>query len=108
VPSLSVLEGWWIEGHAEGATGWAIGNDGDLPEVSTAESAALYEKLEETVLPLFYGRPSRFTEIMRSTIAINGSFFNSQRMVAQYMANAYFPEKQRDAVREALAEQAAG
>jgi starch phosphorylase len=108
VPSLSVLEGWWIEGHAEGATGWAIGNDRDLPEGSTSESAALYEKLEETVLPLFYGRPTRFTEIMRSTIAINGSFFNSQRMVAQYMANAYFPEKEREGVREAFARETAG
>jgi starch phosphorylase len=106
VPSLSVLEGWWIEGHAEGATGWAIGTDGELPEGSTAESAALYEKLEETILPLFYGRPTRFVEIMRSTIAINGSFFNSQRMVAQYVANAYFPE--REAVPAACAEQAAG
>jgi starch phosphorylase len=99
VPSLSVLDGWWIEGHAEGATGWAIGNDGDLPQDSSAESASLYQKLEDTILPTFYGRPSRFAEIMRTTIALNGSFFNSQRMVSQYVANAYFPEKEQDAVR---------
>jgi starch phosphorylase len=97
VPSLSVLDGWWIEGHAEGATGWAIGSDGDLPGDSSTESVSLYDKLEETILPLFYGRPSRFAEIMRSTIAINGSFFNSQRMVSQYVANAYFPEKEQTA-----------
>jgi len=94
VPSLSVLDGWWIEGHAEGATGWAIGSDGDHREDPSTESVSLYDKLEETILPLFYGRPFRFTEIMRSTIAINGSFFNSQRMISQYVANAYFPEKE--------------
>ena len=90
VPSLSVLDGWWIEGHAEGATGWSIGTDGDRGD-STAESVSLYDKLQETILPCFYGRPYRFAEVMRSTIAINGSFFNTQRMVSQYVANAYGP-----------------
>jgi starch phosphorylase len=88
VPSLSVLDGWWIEGHAEGATGWAIGS----ADVHEDEAASLYDKLDETILPLFYGQPNRFGEIMRSTIALNGSFFNSQRMVGQYVANAYFPD----------------
>src|SRR5215212_7792575 len=32
VPSLSVLDGWWIEGHIEGVTGWSIGPS---PEEST-------------------------------------------------------------------------
>lgn len=105
VPSLSVLDGWWIEGHAEGATGWAIGTDGDLPADSSRESVSLYDKLEETILPLFYGRPFRFAEIMRSTIAINGSFFNSQRMISQYVANAYFPEEEPSARRAAPAAQ---
>jgi starch phosphorylase len=93
VPSLSVLDGWWIEGHAEGATGWAIGAESDQPESLADETASLYDKLEQTILPLFYGQPSRFTEVMRSTISLNGSFFNSQRMISQYVANAYFPEK---------------
>ena len=97
VPSLSVLDGWWIEGHAEGATGWAIGTDDDRHEDAAVESTSLYDKLEQTILPTFYGRPSHFTEIMRSTIALNGSFFNSQRMLSQYVANAYFPEKERSA-----------
>jgi len=108
VPSLSVLDGWWLEGHAEGATGWAIGSDGDLPADSSTESVSLYDKLEEAILPLFYGRPSRFAEIMRSTIAINGSFFNSQRMMAQYLANAYFPEKEQKAPGVASAGQRSG
>lgn len=103
VPSLSVLDGWWIEGHAEGATGWAITADSDAAEDSSAESTSLYNKLEEAILPTFYGRPSRFAEIMRSTIALNGSFFNAQRMVSQYVANAYFPKKEENAHRVASA-----
>ena len=38
---------------------------------------------------MFYGTPNRYTEVMRSAIAMNGSFFNTQRMVQQYLANAY-------------------
>ena len=98
VPSLSVLDGWWIEGHAEGATGWAIGTENDLHEPPSAEATSLYDKLEQTILPMFYGEPLRFVEVMRSAISINGSFFNSQRMLSQYVANAYFPETERPAV----------
>ena len=90
VPSLSVLDGWWIEGCVEGATGWAIGYDEDM-EDSTVEIASMYDKLERIVFPLYYGRPTAFGQIMRSVIALNGCFFNTQRMVAQYVANAYFP-----------------
>lgn len=90
VPSLSVLDGWWIEGNIEGTTGWSIGHANEVEDVSV-ETASLYDKLERIIVPLFYGSPSAFAEIRRSAIAINGSFFNSQRMVFQYAANAYFP-----------------
>jgi starch phosphorylase len=93
VPSLSVLDGWWIEGCLEGITGWAIGHGEDVPEDATAEVASLYDKLELLILPMFYGRPAAYAEVMRGAIAVNGSFFNTQRMVAQYMSNAYFPEQ---------------
>ncbi len=89
VPSLSILDGWWLEGHLEGVTGWAIGEDGDLPSNPAREALSLYDKLEYVVLPLFYGRPLGFGEVMRSAIALNGSFFNAQRMMAQYLRNAY-------------------
>jgi starch phosphorylase len=89
VPSLSVLDGWWIEGCLEGITGWAIGHGGDLAEDAAAEATSLYDKLELLVLPMYYGRPAAFAGVMRSTIAVNGSFFNTQRMVSQYVANAY-------------------
>ncbi len=93
VPSLSVLDGWWVEGWAEGAIGWAIGHDDGLVDDETAEVASLYDKLERIILPMFYGQPFAFAEVMRSTIAMNGSFFNTQRMVSQYASNAYFPEE---------------
>jgi len=90
VPSLSVLDGWWVEGHFEGVTGWAAGTDKDsAPE---AEVLSLYDKLERVILPTYYARPRAFAEVMRSAIAVNGSFFNTQRTVSQYVMNAYFPE----------------
>jgi len=88
VPSFSVVDGWWIEGHIEGITGWAVGNS-ELAEDFTSEVAALYDKLEREIVPMFYGRRNRYIEVMRSAIAFNGSFFNTQRMLQQYIANAY-------------------
>lgn len=88
VPSFSVVDGWWAEGHIEGVTGWSIGSS-EPAEDPSIEIAALYDKLQREIVPMFYGRPNRFTEIMRYTIALNGSFFNTQRMVLQYVANAY-------------------
>ena len=90
VPSFSVRDGWWVEGHFEGVTGWSIGYDED-PERRDVEIASLYDKLEHTILPMFYSQPRAYAQIMRSTIAVNGSFFNTQRMVAQYLLDAYFP-----------------
>jgi len=89
VPSLSILDGWWIEGCLEGVTGWAIGEDGGKPSDPVREAASLYEKLEHTIAPLFYGRPLAFAEVMRSAIALNGSYYNAERMVMQYLCNAY-------------------
>ncbi len=107
VPSLSVLDGWWIEGHVEGATGWAIGSDAGVEDHSL-EIASLYDKLEHSILPLFYGNPSRFAAVMRLAIALNGSFFNTQRMVSQYVSNAYFPESLAEATAQGLPQQKPG
>jgi starch phosphorylase len=89
VPSLSVLDGWWIEGHVEGVTGWSIGDSWRAESEASEEIASLYDKLESVILPMFYQRPYDYARIMRSAIAINGSFFNAQRMMFQYMRNAY-------------------
>jgi len=89
VPSLSILDGWWIEGWIEGVTGWAIDDHDD----EAGEANSMYEHLEQTILPLFYKDQGQWRRIMRSTIALNGSFFNTQRMLEQYVINAYFPER---------------
>ncbi len=92
VPSLSILDGWWIEGHVPGITGWAISDDRELPVDPSDDIVDLYSKLERLIVPLFYGLPYAYAEVMRGSIALNGSFFNTQRMVMQYMKNAYFPK----------------
>jgi starch phosphorylase len=102
IPSFSVLDGWWIEGHIEGVTGWAIGGrrDGEPrmsddesemsdDETDAAHAQSFYTKLSEQVLPCFYQNRERFIEMMRSAITINGSFFTTHRMVRQYVHHAY-------------------
>jgi starch phosphorylase len=93
VPSLSILDGWWIEGCIEGVTGWAIGSDGQADGHATNRTDdcnALYDKLEQVVVPLYYGNREGWIEIMRHAIALNGSFFNTQRMLQQYVLKAYY------------------
>ena len=94
VPSLSVLDGWWIEGHLEDVTGWSIGDEVEAcleprTGMDSCHAAELYRKLEEKVLPCFYKDRKHYIEIMRHTIALNGAFFNTQRMVGQYLRDAY-------------------
>ncbi len=94
VPSLSILDGWWIEGCIEGVTGWSIREDGEAPQDAgdrVKDANALYSKLEQTIIPLFYDNRNSFIEIMRQAIALNGSFFNTQRMMQQYVLKAYYP-----------------
>jgi starch phosphorylase len=89
VPSLSVLDGWWIEGCIEGITGWGMGSDSQSDDRGR-DAASLYAKLESSILPLYYGQRSRFIDVMCHAIALNGSFFNTQRMVQQYLPEGYF------------------
>ena len=89
VPSLSILDGWWIEGCIEGFTGWAIEDGAD----DATEAASLYKKLETAVVPLYLDAPEKWARLMLNTLAINGSFFNTGRMVRQYTCNSYYPVK---------------
>ncbi|QEE26816.1 alpha-glucan family phosphorylase [Terriglobus albidus] len=84
VPNLSILDGWWIEGCAEGSTGWAI-EDGVNDE---EEAVSLYEKLEKAVGPAYLDK-QKWAKIMQHAIGINGAFFNTQRMVDQYICRSY-------------------
>ena len=95
VPQISTLDGWWLEGHIEGITGWAIGphpGDSRFEHDSSPgdEAQDLYEKLEHEIVPCFYQDSRRWITIMKYAIAINGSFFNTHRMVQQYVTHSYF------------------
>jgi starch phosphorylase len=60
------------------------------------EAESLYHKLERVIVPMFYSNPDAYVRVMRGAIAANGSFFNTHRMVSQYLDNAWFREEERD------------
>jgi len=94
VPQLSVLDGWWLEGCIEGVTGWAIGNDpgaGDAVDSRAGDADSMYRQLHETIVPLYYRNRDRWIDVMRQAIALNGSFFNTERMIDEYVRKAYGP-----------------
>lgn len=86
VPNLSVLDGWWVEGCIEGATGWAVQSSG----VMESDARSLYDKLEGAVLPLYYAEDrSGWLRVMKGAISKNASYFNSHRMMRRYATDAY-------------------
>ena len=89
IPNFSVLDGWWIEGHIEGITGWSIGSKSSEPGNDEKDAQEIYDKLEKIILPMYYKDTERWMDIMQHSIAFNASFFNTQRMVQQYVLNAY-------------------
>lgn len=92
VPQFSTLDGWWLEGCIENITGWSIGPEKTHEEESDddVDRNDLYNKLENWIMPKFYTDRDNWIRTMRSSIAINASFFNTNRMVQQYVLNAYF------------------
>ncbi|NLL62365.1 MAG: alpha-glucan family phosphorylase [Candidatus Atribacteria bacterium] len=89
IPSFSILDGWWVEGCIEGVTGWSIGSAANLESIEQEEADSLYRKLEMEVIPAYYNQRAHWINIMRHCIAVNASFFNTHRMVLQYVSNAY-------------------
>jgi glycogen phosphorylase len=86
VLNLSVLDGWWVEACIEGVTGWAIGVDNGS---DGNHADALYRKLAEVVLPLYYGDRKHWIWMMKQSISKIGAYFNSQRMMRRYATEAY-------------------
>ncbi|MGK2905324.1 MAG: alpha-glucan family phosphorylase [Desulfuromonadales bacterium] len=93
VPNFSVLDGWWIEGHIEGVTGWSIGPE---PKEKTTEEnhsdedvRDLYKKLEETIIPLYYQDRSGWIKLMKNAIGKNAYYFNTHVMMRRYVTEAY-------------------
>lgn len=95
VPNLSVLDGWWIEGHIEDLTGWSIGPGpkqpatGDRGEADAADAEDLYRKMEEKILPLYYDDKPGWIRVMKGAIGKNAYYFNSHRMMRRYVTEAY-------------------
>ncbi|MBC8548672.1 MAG: glycogen/starch/alpha-glucan phosphorylase, partial [Candidatus Brocadiales bacterium] len=93
VLNFSVLDGWWIEGHIEGDTGWSIGPesteivpDDNANEIDTND---LYNKLEKIIIPTFYQDRDKWINMMKSAIGKNAYFFNTHRMMLRYVTEAY-------------------
>jgi glycogen phosphorylase len=93
VMNFSVLDGWWIEGHIEGFTGWSIG---PAPQELTPgfdadmrDSEDLYHKLEHNIIPLYYGDRDHWIRMMQNAIGKNAYYFNSHRMMRRYVTEAY-------------------
>jgi starch phosphorylase len=96
VPSLSILDGWWIEGCLEGITGWSIADSMAETDDEAYEAGSLYHKLERVIVPMFYSKPNDYARVMRGAIAANGSFFNTHRMVSQYLDNAWVCQEEHE------------
>ena len=89
VPNFSVLDGWWIEGHIENYTGWAIGPSPDVPADPARDADDLYYKLESTIIPTFYSDKKIWIRIMENAIGKNAYYFNTHRMMRLYVTEAY-------------------
>jgi len=102
IPNCSILDGWWDEAYNPGV-GWAIGyrEEYDNPDVADdIESRALYDLLENQVVPMFYerdarGLPGRWVQMMKRSISELAPVFNTNRMVQQYTEQYYLPALQR-------------
>jgi starch phosphorylase len=93
VVNFSVLDGWWIEGHIEGFTGWSIGpaptEIGPENNINKIDAGDLYQKLEHEIIPLYYDNRKTWIRMMQNAIGKNAYYFNSHRMMRRYVTEAY-------------------
>jgi starch phosphorylase len=90
IPHLSILDGWWVEGH-NGRNGWAFGYDGGDDE---KDAGALYDLLENGVAPLFYGVaddgiPHEWVKVMKEAMISTAPLFSARRMTKEYILRFY-------------------
>lgn len=76
VPQASTADGWWLEAAP---AGWTIGEEPD----------SFYDLLEKEILPLFYQQPDKYSSLRRDCISLNASYFNTQRVLREYIDRAY-------------------
>ncbi|HEX2910182.1 MAG TPA: alpha-glucan family phosphorylase [Chloroflexia bacterium] len=97
-PNASILDGWWPEAY-NGKNGWAIGEERSYQDQETADEAdsqALYELLENDIVPLFYktgpdGIPHQWIQVMKESIKTVAPVYNTRRMVRDYTEMLYIP-----------------
>lgn len=93
VINFSILDGWWIEGHIEGITGWSIGpkpvESSLIPVHDATDADDLYDKLENLILPLYYHDRNQWIKIMKNSISKLAYYFNTNRMMRRYVTEAY-------------------
>jgi starch phosphorylase len=103
--NLSILDGWWCEGY-HGDNGWAIGAGEeytDLTYQDDVESRAIYDLLEQEIISLYYtrssdGLPRGWLRMMKRSISTICPYFNTNRMVQEYVEKCYWPSAQRFAL----------
>jgi len=93
VPHLSILDGWWCEGY-NGKNGWAFESEKDARNPDASDSAAIYDILENQVIPLYYsaggqGVPHEWVRIMKESIKSCAHRFSARRMVKDYIERLY-------------------
>lgn len=101
VLNLSVLDGWWDEAYSP-AVGWAIGRGesySDSNYQDQVEAEAIYNLLENDIVPMFYERsgrlPRRWINYMKESISDLSYYFNTNRMLAEYTSRFYVPAHKR-------------
>lgn len=102
--NCSVLDGWWAEAY-DPSVGWAIGNGEEYPEDQLEhqdflESEAIYNLLEQDIVPLFYNRsrdglPRDWIAKVKNSIHKLGPVFTTHRMVQEYTEQFYMPNFER-------------
>ncbi len=94
--NLSILDGWWPEAY-NGSNGWAIGSGEEFEDPDyqdKVDSTALYELLENEVVPRFFDRgpdglPHAWIDMIKNSMATICVRFNSHRMIEDYMNDYY-------------------
>ena len=100
--NVSVLDGWWVEGY-DTDTGWAIGAGEEYSDPAyrdEVESRALFDVLENEVVPLFYdlgndSLPRKWIARIKTSMMKLGPAFNTNRMVREYTERFYVPAWER-------------
>jgi starch phosphorylase len=102
VLNVSTLDGWWAEGFAPGC-GWAVGGGEEYAAAELQdeiEGEALYELLEDEIVPAFYNRgrdglPREWIRHMKEAMRCVGRSYSSHRMLMEYADRDYIPALQR-------------